>query len=228
MLRNIFFDIDDTLLDFVKAESVALRSALGSFGIELSDELIEKYSRINSLQWEKLERGELSREEVLVSRFEIFFKELGITCSAFEAQKRYEYLLGVGHWFIDGAPELLEALYGRYRLYIVSNGTKSVQDRRIESAGIGKYFDGIFISQCIGADKPQSEFFSRCFAQIEDFKKEESIILGDRLSSDILGGINAGIKTCWFNPKNEPAREGIVPDYEIKKLAEFPELIGGL
>ncbi len=225
MIRNIFFDIDDTLLDFKRAESVALKKALGDFGISLDDETVRKYSRINSLQWEKLERGELTREEVLVSRFEIFFSELGIDASAYEAQAKYEYLLGVGHYFIDGAPELLESLYGKYRLYIASNGTKSVQDRRIASAGIARYFDGIFVSQCIGADKPQREFFNRCFARIEDFKSDEAIIIGDRLSSDILGGINAGIKTCWFNPNDEPPREDIVPDYEIKKLSELPELL---
>ena len=225
MIKNVFFDIDDTLLNFKKAEYEALSKTLRLFGVEPDPVMIERYSAINSARWEKLERGELTREQVLISRFELFFSEYGIGVSAEEAQEKYEYLLGVGHWFIDGAPELLEALSGKYRLYIASNGTKSIQDRRIASAGIGKYFDGIFVSELIGAEKPQRAFFERCFSKIPDFRREETVIVGDRLSSDILGGINAGIRTCWFNPNALPARADIRPDFEIRRLAELPDIL---
>ena len=225
MIKNVFFDIDDTLLNFKKAEFEALSKTLRQLGIEPDSAMIERYSAINSAQWEKLERGELTRGQVLISRFELFFSEYGIGASAAEAQEKYEYLLGVGHWFIDGAPELLEALSGKYRLYIASNGTKSIQDRRIASAGIGKYFDRIFVSELIGAEKPQRAFFEYCFSQIPDFRREETIMVGDRLSSDILGGINAGILTCWFNPGALPARADIRHDYEIRCLAELPRIL---
>lgn len=141
------------------------------------------------------------------------------------AQASYEYLLGIGHYFVDGAPELLQALKDKYELYIVSNGTASVQDSRLESAGIAPYFKDIFISERLGADKPTKKFFDIVFSRIEGFERDKAVIVGDRLSSDILGGINAGIKTCWFNPKRLPGKENIPADYEIHALSELPELL---
>ena len=110
----------------------------------------------------------------------------------------------------------------------MSNGTANVQDRRLRSADIEKYFDGIFISERIGFNKPCREFFDTCFAAIEGFEPDKAIIVGDTLSSDILGGINAGIKTCWFNPKGLPCDPHIPADYEIRSLAELPGLLEGI
>lgn len=225
MIKFVLLDIDDTLLDFGKAEAAAIRKTFNHVGIPVSDELIRRYSEINDLQWKRLEKGELTREQVLVQRFDILFDELGLKIPSEMVQATYEYLLGVGHYFIDGAEELLKALYGSYELYIASNGTANVQERRIKSADIGKYFNGIFVSEHIGYDKPRKEFFDSCFAQIPDFDKEKAIIVGDRLSSDILGGINAGIKTCWFNRKNDAPDPEIPADYEIHSLAELPALL---
>lgn len=228
MMKFVFLDVDDTLLDFGKAEAAAIKKTFEHIGITASDELIVRYSEINAAQWRRLEKGEISREQVLVERFNILFDELGMRIPGEMVQKTYEYLLGIGHWFVDGAPELLEALYGKYKLYIVSNGTANVQDRRLRSAGIGKYFDGIFISECIGFNKPSREFFDTCFAAIKGFEPDKAIIVGDTLSSDILGGINAGIKTCWFNPGGLPRDPHIPADYEIRSLAELPKLLEGI
>lgn len=225
MIKFVFLDMDDTLLDFGKAEAAAIRKTFNHIGIPVSDELIRRYSEINNMQWKRLEKGELTREQVLVQRFDILFDELGLKIPSEMVQASYEYLLGVGHYFIDGAEELLKTLDGSYRLYVASNGTANVQERRIKSAGIGKYFDGIFVSEHIGYEKPRKEFFDSCFAQIPDFDKEKAIIVGDRLSSDILGGTNAGIKTCWFNRKDEAPDPEIPADYEIHSLAELPALL---
>lgn len=225
MIKFVLLDIDDTLLDFGKAEAAAIRKTFNHIGIPVSDELIRRYSEINDMQWKRLEKGELTREQVLVHRFDILFDELGLKIPSEMVQATYEYLLGVGHYFIDGAEELLKTLYGSYELYIVSNGTANVQERRIKSADIGKYFNGIFVSEHIGYEKPRKEFFDSCFAQIPDFDKEKAIIVGDRLSSDILGGINAGVKTCWFNRKNDAPDPEIPADYEIHSLAELPALL---
>ncbi len=226
MIKFVLLDIDDTLLDFGKAEAAAIRKTFDHIGIPVSDELIRRYSEINDLQWKRLEKGELTRDEVLVHRFDILFDELKIKNVPSEmVQATYEYLLGVGHYFVDGAEELLKALYGKYELYIVSNGTANVQERRIKSADIGKYFNGIFVSEHIGFEKPRKEFFDSCFAQIPGFDKDSAIIVGDRLSSDILGGINAGVKTCWFNRKNDAPDPEIPADYEIHSLAELPALL---
>ena len=225
MLKTIFLDVDDTILDFHEAEAAAIRRTLESLGIDPVPETTALYSRINARQWELLEEGRLTRAQVLTRRFDLLFGELGVERSSREAQKTYERLLSQGHWFMPGAEALLETLSGRYDLYIVSNGTGTVQDGRIASAGIARYFRDIFISERIGFDKPRREFFDACFARIPDFDRSRAIIVGDSLTSDIRGGINAGILTCWYNPRGKQRREDIVPDLEISDLMQLPPLL---
>ena len=225
MIKYVFIDLDDTIFDFHKAEAIALTKMLSHFEIVPSEEMKERYSIINKSQWELLEKKEKTREEVLVDRFKIFFSEIGRDIDSQHARKIYEDLLGTGHYFIDGAERLLSMLFGKYKLYLASNGTESVQTRRIASSGISKYFDEIFISQAVGFDKPAEEYFNACFKRINGFSKNEAIIIGDSISSDILGGINAGIRTCLYNPKGKENKTGIIPDYEVRSLDEIPELL---
>ena len=225
MIRNVLFDLDDTLFDFHKAEKIALTKTLVHFGIDPTEETLALYSTINAAHWKRLELGEISREEVKVGRYRELFKTIGVECDPVKATAYYESMLAIGHYFMPGAPELLEELYGKYRLYIVSNGTAKVQEGRIGSSGIAKYMDGIFISQVLGANKPDKQFFDICFAEIPDFSLSETVIIGDSLSSDIKGGINAGITTVWFNPKGIENDNDIKPDYTIKELSEVPGLL---
>ena len=225
MIRNVLFDLDDTLFDFHKAEKIALTKTLVHFGIDPTEETLALYSAINAAHWKRLELGEISREEVKVGRYRELFKTIGVECDPVKATAYYESMLAIGHYFMPGAPELLEELYGKYRLYIVSNGTAKVQEGRIGSSGIKKYMDGIFISQILGANKPDKQFFDICFAEILDFSLSETVIIGDSLSSDIKGGINAGITTVWFNPKGIENDNDIKPDYTIKELSEVPGLL---
>lgn len=224
MIKNVLFDLDDTLLDFHKAERIALIKTLLHFGIEPKEETLARYSELNLAQWKLLEKGAITREEVKIRRYRLLFAELGVSCSPQAATAFYEQQLGIGHYFINGAEELLKAIYPHYRLYLASNGTAQVQRSRIKSAGIGKYFSAIFISQEIGPPKPSAAFFKNCFAQIPDFRKEETVIVGDSLTSDIAGGQNAGIITVWLNPGHMPCAE-IVPDYEISALSALPPLL---
>lgn len=225
MIRNVLFDLDDTLFDFHKAEKIALTKTLVHFGIDPTEETLALYSTINAAHWKRLELGEISREEVKVGRYRELFKTIGIECDPVKATAYYESMLAIGHYFMPGAPELLEELYRKYRLYIVSNGTAKVQEGRIGSSRIAKYMDGIFISQILGANKPDKQFFDICFAEIPDFSLSETVIIGDSLSSDIKGGINAGITTVWFNPKGIENDNDIKPDYTIKELSEVPGLL---
>ena len=225
MIRNVLFDLDDTLFDFHKAEKIALTKTLVHFGIDPTEETLALYSTINAAQWKRLELGEISREEVKGGRYRELFKTIGGECDPVKATAYYESMLAIGHYFMPGAPELLEELYRKYRLYIVSNGTAKVQEGRIGSSGIAKYMDGIFISQILGANKPDKQFFDICFAEIPDFSLSETVIIGDSLSSDIKGGINAGITTVWFNPKRIENDNNIKPDYTIKELSEVPGLL---
>ena len=222
---TILLDLDDTLLDFGAAERVALSKTLQELGIEPTEAKLRRYHEINISQWEAFERGELSRERVLTRRFELFFEELGLSIDAQACEDRYRHYLGIGHYFVEGAEALLEYLAPKYKLYLASNGVAETQYSRLESAGIGHYFDEIFISETTGHHKPEREYFDYCFARIPDFDPNTTLIIGDSLSSDILGGNNAGIHTCWCNIKSLPPRADIVPDFEIHSLAELYELL---
>lgn len=224
MVDTLLFDLDNTLLDFNQAERIAVSKTLEHFHITPEDAILKRYSKLNLAQWKLLEQGKISREQVKLRRFQILFTELGTDAPAGEAALMYETLLSHGHYFMDGAEELLETLYGKYRMYLVTNGTLSVQKGRLKSSGISRYFDGIFISEELGYNKPSMEYFDCCFSKITDFHKETTVIIGDSLTSDIQGGINAGIRTIWFNPNHENTTE-IIPDYEFDKLSKLPELL---
>lgn len=226
MIKNILLDMDNTILDFTKAERVAASKALAAMGIQPTDELLKRYHQINEGQWRLFELGELEREQVKVRRYELLFDEMGIAASPRETAKVYEGLLGIGHYFMDGAVELLERLSRVYRLYLATNGTSNVQKSRISSADISKYFQGIYISEDVGYNKPDKRYFDACFKDIPDFDPAETVMIGDSLTSDIKGGINAGIRTVWFNHEGKSRDDSIVPDHEVHSLEEIPGLMG--
>ena len=226
MYRYVFLDLDDTILDFTAAEHAAYSETLRRLGLAPTVEVMALYRRINHAWWEKHERGEIDREALLVLRHEEFFRTLGVQRDAGECERIYRGLLGVGHWFIDGAQELLEYLSERgYELYIASNGVADTQYSRIESAGIGHYFRQIFISEDSGFHKPEKEYFDWCFARIPGFDPTKALFVGDSLTSDIRGAKNAGLASCWFNPKGKTAPPELTPDHEVRSLAELRELL---
>ena len=225
MIKTILFDLDNTLFDFTKAEGIALAKTLVHFGINPEKEILERYSVINLAQWKLLELKKITRAELKIRRYKLLFEEFGFKCSPEEAAKTYEEFLSMGHYFMDGAEELLENLCKKYNLYVITNGITKVQKGRIKSANLKKYFKDIFISEEIGYDKPSIEYFEHCFEKIEDFKKENAVIIGDSLSSDIQGGVNAGVKTIWFNPKGEKNNSSVKPDYEVSDLKEIEKLL---
>ena len=228
MFEFLFLDLDDTILDFQKAEHVALSKTLREFGLEPTETVLKRYNLINKAHWEALERKELTREQVLVGRFQVLFGEMGITVEPVSVARAYEDNLSVGHWFLPGAEEAVESLSKKYKLYLASNGTAKVQAGRLKSANISRFFEEVFVSQELGANKPALEYFEKCFARIPDFDKSKAIIVGDSLTSDILGGQNAGIATCWVNPHHKAGREDIRVDYEIESLSQLEDLLEGL
>ena len=221
----LFFDLDDTILDFHWAEERALSRTFREASLEPTRELLMRYSEINRSQWELLELGKLTREEVLVRRFELLFAERGLDLPPERICRRYEELLKDGYRFLPGARELLERLQGKARLFLASNGSADVQAARLASSGILPFFEGIFISEELGADKPSEEYFRRCFERIPGFDPARSLMVGDSLTSDIRGGIRAGIRTCWLNPSGRSGIESIRPDEEIRTLSELPGLL---
>ena len=222
MIRVILWDIDGTLLDFAAAERVAIRGCFATFGLgECTDEMLARYSVINRQHWEKLERKELTKPRVLIGRFEVFFAEEGLVadCAAFNDE--YQIRLGDTVCFHDDGYELVQQLKGRVRQYAVTNGTKVAQQRKLRNSGLDVLLDGVFISEDIGAEKPDIAFFHPVWETIGPYEPNEVLIVGDSLTSDMQGGNNAGIRCCWYNPKGVPAPEHLKIDYNIRDLREI-------
>ena len=225
MVEFLFLDLDDTIFDFQKAERIALAKTIRDFGLEPTEDVLHRYHLINKWHWEQLELGNLTRQEVLENRFGVLFQEFGLEADKAACAKAYGENLAIGHYYLPGAEEALKNLSKKYRLYLASNGTASVQRSRMDSANFYHFFENIFISQEIGHNKPSKAYFDACFARIPGFDPEKAIMVGDSLSSDILGGKNAGIATCWVNPSHAPAREDVKPDHVIESIARLPELL---
>ncbi|MDO5546340.1 MAG: YjjG family noncanonical pyrimidine nucleotidase [Eubacteriales bacterium] len=224
MIEFLLLDLDDTILDFHKAERIALSKTIRQFGVEPTEEVLNRYHQINKWHWEQLELGVMTREQVLVGRFAQLFKELGMEVDAAACMKGYERNLSVGHYFLPGAEEAVKRLHETHRLFLVSNGTATVQHSRLTSAGLYPYLEQVFISQEIGFNKPDKGFFDRCFERIPGFATEKALMVGDSLTSDIKGGINAGLKTVWVNPEHKPCGD-IRPDHEIEGLCQLETLL---
>ena len=225
MIEFLFLDLDDTILDFHKAERIALSKTIREFSVEPTEEVLYRYHLINKWHWEQLELGKLTRGEVLTGRFRMLFEELGLSVDPVKMQAGYEKNLSIGHYFLPGAEEAVEYLSKRYKLYLASNGTAVVQKGRMTSANLYRFFQKSFVSEEIGHNKPSLAYFEAAFAQIPDFDKSKALMVGDSLSSDIKGGKNAGIRTCWVNPNHAPAPADIQPDYEIEALHQLPKLL---
>ena len=224
MIEFLLLDLDDTILDFHKAERIALSKTIRDFGVEPTEEVLNRYHLINKWHWEQLELGTMTRSQVLVGRFSQLFRELGVEVDAAACMKGYERNLSIGHFFLPGAEEAVKRLHQRYRLFLVSNGTAVVQHSRLTSAGLYPWFEKVFISQEIGYNKPDKAYFDRCFEQIPGFDPEKALMVGDSLTSDIRGGINAGLKTVWVNPGHKDCGN-IRPDYEIEGLCQLEALL---
>ena len=222
MISTILWDVDGTLLDFIAAEKAAIKTLFGEFNLgQCSDEMIKRYSEINKTYWQRLERGEITKQEVLVGRFKEFFKSEGIDISVVEEfNSLYQLRLGDTIVYHDDSLEIIKSLQGRVRQYVVSNGTVEAQSKKLRLSGLGELVDGIFLSEHIGVEKPNIEFFDKVLEEIKPADRSSILIVGDSLTSDIQGGNNAGIVTCWYNPLGDKAPDKYRIDYEISEIIE--------
>ena len=243
MLKVILWDIDNTLLDFDKAEVAALNRGFEEFELgKFTDEMLKEYMVINKRRWQMLERGEMAKQEVVEGRFVEFFEGRGLpTDIAASFNNRYQVLLGETICFRDDAYNIVKDLKGKVLQCAASNGTKVAQTGKLKNSGLGELFDLVFISEEVGAEKPAKAFFDKalresetwlrengCLDLEEEMKLEEVIIIGDSLTSDMKGGNNAGIKTCWYNPKGLVNDKAVKVDYEVKDLHEVYGILDGL
>lgn len=227
MIKVLLWDIDGTLLNFVKAEYYAVKKCFSIFNLgECTDEMIARYSEINTKYWERLERGEVTKAEVLSGRFREFFEKENIIFSDIDAfNKEYQLRLGDKVFFNDNGYDIVSGLKGRVMQYAVTNGTYRAQKRKLETSGLKELFDDVFISDLVGFEKPSIEFFRHVEEKIGHYEKDEVMIIGDSLTGDMQGGNNAGILCCWYNPDRKPGSPAVKIDYEIRDLNEIPGII---
>ena len=221
----LLLDADETLLDFPRAERSALRDALGLQGIDPTEEMIAKYSEINDNCWKMLERGEISKSELRVARFEKFCRYYEFQVDVPRLALDYTDALSTKGFLISGALEICRTLSAHCKLYIITNGIATVQRGRFEPSPLRGFLQDLFISEEIGAEKPSPAYFDTVATRIPGFDRQKALVVGDSLSSDMRGGVNAGIDTCWFNPKKKAAPKDLPITYEICTLEELIPLV---
>ena len=219
----LLFDADDTLFDFGKAEANALKWTLEGCGLPFRPEFIPQYAHFNQQVWGEFERGQVTSIELREKRFRLFFEDAGLGGDTAAVSQLYLRNLALGTDLIEGAHELIHDLKGKFHLALVTNGLKDVQRPRLEGSSLYDSFEHVFISEEIGVAKPAREFFEVVFETIGRPSCESVLIIGDSLSSDIKGGINYGIDTCWYNPRGKSSDLAVT--YLIRELRELPELL---
>jgi len=221
----LLFDADGTLFDFDKSQDKALKNTFTAIGLPFKDSFYATYFMINKKIWQMLEKKQINQSMLSETRFEMFFAKIDAQADAAEASALYLQFLSHGTDLIDGAEKLIHTLNKSYNLLLITNGLKSVQRPRFTAAPITKLFKEIIISEEVGHTKPHKEIFDITFERMGNPAKKDVLMIGDNPGSDILGGINYGLDTCWYNPQKNSATDGIIPTYEISKLDELFDIL---
>lgn len=217
----LLFDADGTLFDYERGERSSLDRTLSAYAVEPSDAIRVTYKGINGKLWKAFERGEVTIPQIRTERFRALFEQLGVTADPSEAGELYLSFLGESGFLLDGTLKLLETLSKGYELALITNGITDTQYGRLDASGIRSYFDPIIISDEVGVQKPDPGIFELLFDKAGNPDKREALIIGDSLTSDMQGGINFGIDTCWYNPEKRERRPPLPVTHEISSFAEL-------
>lgn len=223
--KYLLFDVDGTLLDFNKAEEQALINTFQKYNIVLTEQMNQRYEQINKQLWKDFENGLIDKKTIVYTRFVQLFQEFGIDEDGIAFEDDYQDALGEGYFLLPHARDILEKLYQKYPLYVVTNGVSKTQYSRLKGTRIDQYFQDIFVSEDIGYQKPTREYFDYCFKKMKNIDLDQTLIIGDSLSSDIQGGINVGIDTCWYNPHSIEEPQDMNITYIIHDLRELLDLL---
>ena len=221
----ILFDADGTLFDYCKAQAAALESTFMLRGIPFSGEIIELYSEINEKIWSDFENGRITSDRLRTKRFEILFGTMGIESDTGSFSTSYLSALSSRTDLLDGAQDLLDSISGSTRMVLITNGLKDVQRARVANSSIGHHFEDVVISEETGYAKPDRCIFEVAFDRMGNPGRDRVLMVGDSLTSDIRGGNNYGIDTCWFNPSGKACDQDVRIDYEITRLDELRDII---
>ena len=224
-ITTVLWDNDNTLMDFEYSMHKALRECFAAFGLAINEAVIARYEEINTAYWKRLERGEVTKSQLLDGRFTDLFRELGYEVNVSEFRKLFQVELGSYYSYLDNSIDICRKLHGKVKQYIVTNGVEETQNRKIKASGFYDLMEEVFISGVVGYEKPRKEFFEYCLDRIEEKDPQRILIVGDSLTSDIAGGNHAGIRTCWYNPKGKKAGEEYHIDFEINNLEQIFEVL---
>jgi putative hydrolase of the HAD superfamily len=221
----IMFDADDTLFDFEKSEIYALQNSMEEYHITFNEDNVKTYKEINKAVWKELENGLITQKELNVERFRRFSEKLNIKTNAAEFAQSYVKHLADASFLYEESMDIAKSLYKNYRLTILSNGLKEVQNKRIRHSIIAEYFEDIVISEEVGISKPNPKIYELALNNVNYTDKSKVLMVGDSLASDIRGGINFGIDTCWLNRGHIVNTSGLQPTYEIYSLPELKKIL---
>jgi len=221
----LYLDLDNTILDFDKASWFAFYDAFDKHMVEMDRAKYKRYKEINHKMWVELEKGNMEPDVLVVKRWELFMDELGLKLDPEIINNSYFDHLGYNPIYVPGAKELIPELSNLYNLCLVTNGLAQVQIPRLRLTGIDKYFKHIVISETIGVAKPAEAFFDHVQNLTEHPMKEDVLVVGDTLTSDIRGGINYGFDTCWFDFRGEGNATEYHPQYTISSLEQLRGLL---
>lgn len=225
MKKIVLLDLDNTLIDFNECARHSIMNIFSELGFTYTEKVFETFICENVKIWKRLEKGEITKADLRANRWNIILGKLGINYDGTIIEEKFENGVAQGAYAVEGAYELLDYLYPKYELYIVSNGFRFVQESRLKIGDFRKYFKDIFLSEDIGIQKPAKEFFDYCFEKLGNPPKEDVILIGDSLSADIIGGLNYGIDSVWFNKNGDELPENIKPTYIVKRLKDIEKIL---
>lgn len=219
-IKAVFIDVDNTLLDFNRCAIWSMQKAFEDYKLNFEPEMFETFTAVNDRLWLEIEKGELTKEELYATRWNLIFAILGIDVDGVRFENVFYSHLTESAEPVDGALELLRYLHSKYLVCAASNASYAQQIKRLSNAGMSELLDRIFISEQIGFSKPKEEFFERCFEKISPITPSESVMIGDSLTADIEGGARFGMKTCWYD-HNATGITSDLPDITVRTLGEI-------
>lgn len=222
----LLFDADDTLFDFPKASAKAFEKMCHAHGIPHTPEVYQIYHKINGELWAAFDRGEVTKEFVVLERYVRFLKALDLDRDPAACNRDYLSGLGEGVYPLPHAEAVCRELKARgHRMYIITNAVASVQRSRLQGSVFAELFEDAFISEEAGAGKPSRAYFDYVGRRLPGMTEENALVIGDSLATDVRGANNAGLPCCWFNPEGKPNPEGLRVDYEIADLRQLLDIV---
>lgn len=226
MIKAVFIDIDDTLLDFSKCAKYAMTESFKDFSLQFDGYMFPVFEEINACLWRRLEKGEIEKSELYGKRWVTVLGKFGIFhIDGNEFERHFQKHISESAEKVDGADELLSYLSSKYKIYAASNGPHKQQISRLEKANLLEYFTDVFTSELFGVQKPDIAFWDACLANTDNIKSEETVLIGDSLHADISGGMKCNMATIWFNKKNNSTDRDMHPDYTANSLNEIKCII---